>query len=230
MKQDPQTFLTQAQAIDAIAADFSQYGSQPDLFRDLGPLILGNDFKAGSCDEQKGAWIRHETDQPFQKVDDAALCFYFIHLLETGERCLETIMQICERVFETSVRHGHTEGRDGIWIENQMDDFVCKRCGHCCRGLEPLCTDLDRHVWKRHGRRDILSWVQKKTLVDGTVQDGIWVDPMTGKQADICPFLAPIAGQAMFYCTIQTVKPMICRDYPFTRKHARITGCKGFAG
>ncbi len=198
MKQTPPTFLTQAQAIDAIAADFSQYGVQPDLFRDIGPLILGNDFKAGSCNEQNGAWIRHENTQPFQKVDDERLRFYFVHLLETGERDLETIKKICERVFETPVRPGDNDGKPGVWIENQMNDFVCKRCGHCCRGLEHVCANEDRHVWKNHGRSDILSWVQKKTLIDGIVQYSIWVDPITGKPTDICPFLAPMAGGANF--------------------------------
>ena len=47
MPHEFQTFLTLAQAIDAVAADFGQYGSQPDLFRKIGPLILGNDFKTG---------------------------------------------------------------------------------------------------------------------------------------------------------------------------------------
>ncbi len=58
MPHEFQTFLTLAQAIDAVAADFGQYGPQPDLFRKIGPLILGNDFKTGIFNGVKRTWVR----------------------------------------------------------------------------------------------------------------------------------------------------------------------------
>lgn len=86
MPQEFQTFLTLVQAVDAVAADFGQYGPQPDLFRKIGPLVLGNGFKTGIFNGVKRAWIRQNSNQPFTSVDDTALGFYLIHVLETSEK------------------------------------------------------------------------------------------------------------------------------------------------
>ncbi len=224
-----QTFLTLAQAIDAVAADFGQYGPQPDLFRKIGPLILGNDFKTGISNGVKRVWIRLNRNQPFTLVDDTALSFYFIHVLETSEKNAASIAQICALVFQTpAARPGVSEGKSGVWIESHMNEFVCKRCGNCCRRLGHVCLQEDRQLWERLRRSDILSWVKKEQLDTGEVQYRIWIDPQTGEPAESCPFIAQQPGKAIFYCTIQAVKPLVCREYPFTKKHAQHTGCRGF--
>jgi len=228
MPHEFQTFLTLAQAIDAVAADFGQYGPQPDLFRKIGPLILGNDFKTGISNGVKRVWIRLNSNQPFMLVDDTALGFYFIHVLETSEKNAASTAQICALVFQTPARPGVSEGKSGVWIESHMNEFVCKRCGNCCRRLGNVCLQEDRQLWEHLRRSDILSWVKKEQLDTGEVQYRIWIDPQTGEPAESCPFIAQQPGKATFYCTIQAVKPLVCREYPFTKKHAQHTGCRGF--
>jgi Fe-S-cluster containining protein len=228
MPQELQTFLTLIQAIDAIAADFGQYGPQPDLFRKIGPLILGNNFKSGILNGFERAWIRLSSDHPFELVDDPEFGFYLIHVLEISEKDAIIMAQICALVFQTPTRPGVFEGESGVWIENQMNGFVCKKCGNCCTQLENVCVREDKYLWESLGYGSILSWVKEEQLNDGEIQYRIWIDPQTGKPAESCPFLAQQPGKKTFFCTIQAVKPLVCREYPFTKKHAQHTGCMGF--
>jgi Fe-S-cluster containining protein len=228
MLHEFRTFLTLAQAIDAVAADFVQYGPQPDLFREIAPLILKNNFKIGIFNGVKRVWVRPNCSQPFTPEEDTALGFYFIHLLETSEMDAVSLAQICALVFQTSVIPGVDEGKSGVWIESDMNAFVCKRCGNCCSGLENGCLREDRQSWELLGRSDILSWVKAEQLDSGEVQYRIWIDPQTGESAESCPFLAQQQCKGTFHCTIQAVKPLVCREYPFTKKHALHTGCRGF--
>jgi len=228
MSHEFQTFLTMAQAIDAVATDFGQYGPQPDLFRKIGPLILGNDFKTGIFNGVKRAWVGLNSNQPFILVDDTALGFYFIHVLETSEKDMARVAKICALVFQTPARPGVGEGKSGVWIDSHMNEFVCKRCGNCCCRLGNVCLWEDRQLWERLGRSDILSWVKEEQLDAGEVQYRIWIDPQKGKPAESCPFLAQKPGKVTFYCTIEAVKPLVCWEYPFTKKHAQHTGCRGF--
>ncbi|MCG8633452.1 MAG: YkgJ family cysteine cluster protein [Desulfobacterales bacterium] len=150
--------------------------------------------------------------------------FYLIHTLEAEKKDAAVMARICELVFETAVRPGG-EGEPGVWVDSQMKGFLCKRCGNCCRMLGNHCTAEDRQLWDRLGRNDILSWVKEE---DGGGRYRIWIDPQTGTPAESCPFVEQQPGKDAFRCTIQSIKPLVCREYPFTKKHARHTGCKGF--
>ncbi len=216
------------QATDAVAADFGQYGPQPKLFRELGFLILRDDYKIEIFNGVERALIRRNSGHPFEPVDDTALSFYLIHVLETEKKDAACMARICAQVFQTSVRPGVVQGESGVWVESHMNGFVCKRCGNCCRRLGNECTREDRQLWENLGRSDILSWVEEEQLDDGEVQYRIWIDPATGKPAESCPFIAQLSGKDTFCCTIQASKPMVCREYPFTKKHAQHTGCLGF--
>ncbi len=228
MSQEFQTFLTLDQAVDAVAADFGQYGTQPDLFRKIGSLIIGNDFKTGISNDVERAWLRQKSDHPFEPVDDASLGFYLIYVLETSEKDALSMAQICSLVFQTPARPGVVEGKSGVWIENHMNGFVCKRCGNCCHRLGNTCVREDRQLWESLGRSDILSWVKEEMLRNGESLYRIWIDPQTGELAESCPFLARQSEKDTFFCTIQEVKPLVCQEFPFTKKHAHHTGCIGF--
>lgn len=228
MPQDIQTFLTLAQAIDAVAGDFGQYGSQPDICRKIAPLILGHNFKLCLFNGLERAWIRRNRGaDSFEPVDDTALCFYLVHMLETGKPDAALMARICTLVFQTTVKPGEVDGEFGIWVESQMTDFSCKRCGNCCRRLENKCSQEDRELWQRLGRSDILAWVNEEVSENEETRFRMWIDPVTGEPAASCPFLAA-KGKSRFYCRIQDTKPLICREYPFTKKHAQHTGCLGF--
>ena len=214
-------FLTPVEAVDAIAADFGQYGPQPGLFREIAPMILGTDVKMDPIAGK--AWIRRSATLPFEPADDTALGFYLLHVLEASETDTQTLARICGLVFETSVRPGRSEGEEGIWIDGQMDGFVCLRCGNCCRRLVPLCEADDLQRWRELGRDDILSRVQDEP--GGRYR--FRTESPSGKPTPSCPFLRQ--DNRIFSCAIQDVKPEICREYPLTRKHARQTGCPGYS-
>ncbi|MBL6992598.1 hypothetical protein [Desulfobacula sp.] len=59
------------------------------------------------------------------------------------------------------------------------------------------------------------------------IQYRIWQDHDTGVIARICPWLMSKPQEQGFTCLIQDIKPEVCQQYPFTRKHAVMTGCKG---
>jgi hypothetical protein len=228
---DPEnwTFLTPSQAVDAIAIDFTQYGPQPALFTSITPLVLGDRcivrHKSGNTE------VQILQGNAFLSVADNDLGFYLIHALETAPPDLDTLADICARVFQTRTRAGPLETKQthGIWVHSQMEEFVCCQCGECCRSLayENNCTEADYHLWQSLDRRDILAWVRKESCPDKKDRYRIWVDPDTGKTAETCPWLVPCPDDTnRFSCTIQEVKPHICRQYPYTKKHAVMTGCK----
>lgn len=228
MSQDRSTFLTLVQAVDALAQDFKQYGPQPRILHKIGPLILGRNFTTAMFNGRKRAWVRPMDSAPFAPVDETALGFYLIHMLETGDIHAKAMARICSLVFEAPVSPGSLRGEPGVWVKSQMAGFLCRRCGNCCRRLGHACTGEDARLWRRLGRDDILVWVKPEPLDGGKIRYRIWVNSQTGEPAEFCPFLVRQPGTGRFSCTIQEVKPLVCREYPFTRKHARYTGCPGF--
>jgi Fe-S-cluster containining protein len=225
-------FLTPSQAVDAIAMDFQAYGPQPDLFRTLAPLLLEDRCRISLTDyEPDTVWIRQ--GEIWYPVTDENLGFYLIHLLEISPPHLNTLADICRLVFQTKTAAGNdsTGTFSGIWVHSQMNGFVCRQCGKCCRTLdyETGCDDLDIRRWQEMDRTDILAWVQCKNgaadISAGTYR--IWVDPNTGETARPCPWLIPCPDHDRFVCAIHDIKPEVCREYPYTRKHAVMTGCGG---
>lgn len=101
-------------------------------------------------------------------------------------------------------------GRDSA---KQKQPRQCLMCGTCCKSfgghLQASKRDLQR--WTDLGREDILKWVGNNGW--------LWVDPESRHIIHRCPFLAPLDDKR-FICSIHSVKPDICRDYP-TLAHAR---------
>jgi hypothetical protein len=225
---DNWTFLTPAQAVDAIAIDFTQYGPQPALFAAIAPLILGN--RCNVIHKREKPIVQILQGKTFLSVPDKNLGFYLIHVLETAPPDLETLAEICAQVFQTRTRAGPVETKNisGIRVHSQMETFVCSQCGQCCRSLayENNCTASDYDLWQSLGRRDVLAWVKKESCPGKKDRYRIWVNPDTGKIAETCPWLVPCHDSNRFSCAIQEVKPHICRQYPYTKKHAVMTGCR----
>lgn len=59
--------------------------------------------------------------------------------------------------------------------------------------------------WRKQGRDDLLARVSS--------YGWIWMNPETGRVEDRCPFLVR-TGPETAACSIQDVKPDMCRDYP----------------
>ncbi|WP_461209499.1 YkgJ family cysteine cluster protein [Desulfocurvus sp. DL9XJH121] len=203
-----QMFLTDSEAREAVRLDFASYGPQPKLYAAVLDA-LGRPPAQDSLLERA------------------------LEALDERSPAGEELAGLCSLVFEASVRAGTDgAGRAGVFVCTGLGSFACTRCGRCCVALDfhRECTAEDVALWRAAGREDILAWVGEKRGPDGGPQYRIWKRPGTPFYAESCPWLRRVPGDRAFVCTIQDVKPEICRSYPGTAKHARMTGCPGFAG
>ena len=84
---------------------------------------------------------------------------------------------------------------------------ACNSCGKCCikySNGDLSASDDDLELWENL-RPDIYRYVR-----DGK----IWMDPNTGKQIDLCPWLRRDPNQVQFSCAIYFDRPEDCRIYP----------------
>jgi len=84
---------------------------------------------------------------------------------------------------------------------------ACNSCGKCCikysnGGLS--ASEEDLKLWESL-RPDIYKYVRKGK---------IWMDPTTGKQIELCPWLRRDPDQVKFNCAIYFDRPEDCRIYP----------------
>ncbi len=225
-------FLTTREAVQAVIADFRQYPPQLILFSGIIGLITDNRIRLKLVPGKEGAWI-NRPERPHMK---------WLNGPETVnvmcDRMLDTpwnpdlLAQVCSRVFQARAAP-ETEadtGKTGVRILTHMEDFNCRQCGFCCRFLEyqDEVTAEDVALWKAAGRKDILKWVKEIRLADQGPRFRAWIDPVTGKPADTCPFLRKEIQSGRWHCRIHRVKPAICRQFPLNRKHAAMSGCEGF--
>ncbi len=204
-------FLTPEEALAAISLDFDQYGHQPDQLAQIGRLLKIPVLNAGDT--------------------DAILARVFSEL--RNQQVSGTLWaRVCNTVFQTAAHPQLDDGGhlSGIWIKHDMANFTCAQCGQCCMhlGYENECTLTDFERWQALGREDILAHVRIIRNMDASLDFCIWIEPGTDELLQVCPWLAPATAQTPARCLIQNVKPAICREYPYTRKHARMTGCRGY--
>jgi len=90
--------------------------------------------------------------------------------------------------------------------------------------------DEDVQRWELEGRTDILAWVDPIPLGNYQFIYDIWISPKTGDDVQRCPWLRKLPKQNKYICRIHDTKPEHCLEYPWSRKHAEETGCRGFEG
>jgi len=83
----------------------------------------------------------------------------------------------------------------------------CNQCGKCCTnysngGLSASASEID--LWEEN-RPDIFRFVR-----DGK----IWMDPDTGEQLALCPWLRKLPDQNRTICDIYDDRPDDCKFYP----------------
>lgn len=114
-----------------------------------------------------------------------------------------------------------------------MPEFVCRQCGHCCldlkEGKKSDATEGDVATWIKARRWDILQYVRPSFVGRQVFAYDIWIHPKTDLPVKRCPFLRKVRNQPRYYCTIQDLKPYVCRMYPVDEDHAARTGCPGWA-
>lgn len=86
---------------------------------------------------------------------------------------------------------------------------ACNQCGKCCTkysngGLSVEPAEID-------------AWDDKRPDILRYVADGkIWMDPDTGEQLELCPWLRKTPGTSLYTCDIYFDRPDDCRYYPVT--------------
>ncbi len=85
----------------------------------------------------------------------------------------------------------------------------CNQCGKCCTkysngGLSASSSEIEL-------------WEVFRPEVANYVRDGkIWMDPDTGKQLELCPWLRKLPDQEKYICDIYYDRPDDCKHYPVT--------------
>ncbi|MCK4865747.1 MAG: YkgJ family cysteine cluster protein [Gammaproteobacteria bacterium] len=85
----------------------------------------------------------------------------------------------------------------------------CNQCGKCCTkyGNGGLSVSED----------EIKFWDVFRPEIYDYVNDGkIWMDPSTGKQLELCPWLRKQPNQNIYTCDIYYDRPDDCKYYPVT--------------
>ncbi|MFO8085520.1 MAG: YkgJ family cysteine cluster protein [Desulfobacterales bacterium] len=226
-------YLDYKEALRAIRIDLGQYRSQPILLRRLAQLILSDNAAILQDKHGIGLWVATGGGKKFRLIQYKELPGYLCAILEDSYFPLETLAKICGCVFQQRAYPGSRscEGqKEGIFVETGMEDFKCRQCGQCCRFLDyhNELTHEDYSRWQSLGRRDILERVGLIRKKGQIVAFRIWIDPVTHLLAKGCPWLTRDSEHNLYVCRIHDVRPKICRQYPGSRKHARMTGCLAF--
>lgn len=85
----------------------------------------------------------------------------------------------------------------------------CNQCGKCCTkysdgGLSASADEIE--LWEFF-RPEISDYVSRGK---------IWMDPSSGEQLSLCPWLRKVPGQAKYTCDIYFDRPEDCKVYPVT--------------
>ena len=96
---------------------------------------------------------------------------------------------------------------------------ACNQCGKCCMkysdgGLSASAEEIE--AW-RVLRPDIYQYVRGGK---------IWMDPDTGEQLTLCPWLRKLPDQEKYSCDIYDYRPEDCRYYPTTIEEMIKHGCE----
>ncbi|MFW5908286.1 MAG: YkgJ family cysteine cluster protein [Desulfosalsimonas sp.] len=238
MDENEHIFLSMKEAVSAIRIDFNHYPPQTSLFLDLCPLILGPDIAVVNDSHNSSLWISYpgkRRTRQMGRITSPDLGRLLVDTLEKSILSPDLMAEICGRVFLTRTKPSYNgiDTQTGIWVETGMENFKCRHCGRCCRQLDYRHEILpaDYKHWQELERNDILERVATISRNGKIISYAIWVEPGTRKFEEVCPWLAPARGKdrsERCICTIHDVKPEICRQYPGTRKHAKMTGCPGF--
>lgn len=233
MQNKDRLFLSIGEALDAISVALSQYSSQVNLISTVWPLVFGRDAYVTQDSGRRHFWAKTSKRSKLMSANENELKQWIVDHLKQSPPPLDQLAQICCQVFGTPARvaleSSTTAEPAGVWIKTDMAGFKCIQCGHCCRTLNYRdgCSLDDYRCWQKMGRDDILEWVGVVRKNKDVIACRIWLEPGTNHYAKVCPWLKQVDQSGRTLCTIHDVRPTVCRQYPGTRKHARLTGCRG---
>lgn len=95
----------------------------------------------------------------------------------------------------------------------------CNQCGKCCTkysdgGLSASAAEISS--WDLY-RPDIYRYVS---------EGKIWMDPDTGRQLTLCPWLRKLPDQNKYTCDIYFDRPDDCKYYPVTIEQMIADNCE----
>lgn len=233
MQEEDGLFLSTREALDAVSFAFSQYPTQFNMISNVWALVFGSDTYVVRDSKKPHFWAKTSNRSKLVAAGEDDLKQWVVQRLKQSPPSLHMLAQICSQVFGASARAvlQPSTGKEtgGVWIKTDMADFKCIQCGHCCRTLNYSdgCSLEDFRRWRQLGRDDILAWVGTVRRKGRLIACRIWMEPGTNRYAAVCPWLKQVDQSGRTRCTIHEVRPSICRQYPGTRKHARMTGCQG---
>lgn len=223
-------FLTADEALKAVRIAFAQYPAQLNLLSLIWPMVFGKDAYLLHDRQKDVTWAKIPGRKKLASATEPALKQAILDWLDAQPPTLDTLADICSHIFGAMVTDDPAPVNGdppGVWIETDMTGFVCRQCGHCCRmlGYRDGCSVADYRRWQALGRDDILAWVDPHYQDDVLIDCRIWIQPGTHRYAETCPWLKPADRPGQTICAIYDLRPMVCRHYPGTRKHGRLTGC-----
>ena len=191
-------FLTTQEAIKAIITDFRQYEPQIMLFSGFIRLITDNRNHLKREPGKNGAWINRPGKAHMKWLDGPALVDHICEAISHTRWKPDLLAEACARVFQTRAvpDMDANTGEAGVRIETQMEDFVCRQCGFCCRCLDyhNEVTAEDVALWKASGRNDILKWVVEIIRNGNVIGYRAWINPVTGKPTRYLPVFRKKTG------------------------------------
>lgn len=225
-------FLTTREAIQAVVSDFRHYAPQIILFSGIIRMITDDGIHLKREPKKNGAWVSQPGKSQMKWMNGPELVEYMCDTIAHTRWNQRLLTDVCARVFQTRAEPDTdpNTGKTGISIETHMEAFACRQCGRCCRFLDYQneVTAEDVALWRKWGRNDILKWVCEIRNDRQPEKYQAWVIPGTNKQTETCPFLEKTSDTKQWKCRIHDAKPAICRQYPLNRKHAIMSGCRGF--
>ncbi|MFO7713610.1 YkgJ family cysteine cluster protein [Desulfosarcina sp.] len=232
MPDKERLFLTINETLDAVRMAFAQYPSQFNLLAVIWPMVFGEAAYIMRDTGNRTLWAKIHSQAKLIPASEDDLKQRILDQLQRSPPDPERLARISTQVFgasATAASGSRPASSPGIWVKTDMADFVCIQCGHCCRTLNyhDGCSLADYQRWQELERTDILDWVGTVRHNGRVTACRIWIRPGTNQFAQTCPWLKRLPDRDRYACTIHDVRPALCRQYPGTRKHARMTGCGG---
>lgn len=232
MPNKEKLFFTIDEALSAVCNAFAQYPSQLNLLSVIWPMVFGDEAYVLKDAGNRSIWVKIPGAPKLIPSNEVDLKQRIVGQLKRCHPEPGQLARICSQAFGAPVYTGPGPEPDrlpGVWVETDMTGFACIQCGHCCRTLNfhDGCTVADYQRWQDLKRTDILDWVGTVRYHGQVIACRIWIMPGTNQYARICPWLKKLPDRNRYLCSIYDMRPTICRQYPGSRKHARMTGCRG---
>lgn len=110
---------------------------------------------------------------------------------------------------------------------SDIPGFKCTDCGKCClEGAGQLqATQADIALWETEAPH-LFDFVNVHGEPGNRTGD-LWSAPGEKRNTTRCKWIRKYPGRDQYYCRIYEWRPEVCRKYPISRQHARLTECPG---